>query len=160
MKYALAATLFALTTACGAAQDNSAAAQSHQHSQSTLEVHHAWAAPTPGGVDVSAGYLTISNHTQAQDRLVSASSPRAARIEVHEMSMDGGVMRMRPMEALVIPAGGEVALSPGGAHLMFYGVREPFVQGQTIPVRLTFANAGAVDVTLTVQRAAPATHNH
>lgn len=158
MRFLLASVLFAVTAACGAAQENSAAAQSH-HDEAALDIRNAWAAPTPGGVDVSAGYLTISNHTQSEERLVSATSPRAARVEVHEMTMDNGVMRMRARDALVIPAGGEITLGSGGAHLMFYGVREPFVEGESVPVRLTFANAGDIDVSLPVRRSAAA-HGH
>jgi copper(I)-binding protein len=126
---------------------------------SALAAHNAWAAPTPAGVDVAAGYMTIANPTATADRLLSATSPRAARVEVHEMSMDGSIMRMRPLERLEIPARGEVRLAPGGNHLMFFGVEEPFAQGQTIPVRLVFEHAGAIDVTLPVRRSAPANHN-
>lgn len=75
------------------------------------------------------------------------------------MSMDGAVMRMRPLDRLEIPAGGTVRLGPGGNHLMFFGVSEPFAQGQNIPVRLVFEHAGTVEVTLPVRRTAPAAHN-
>ncbi len=159
MRSVLVGIFIVAITACGAAHDNPAAAQSHQQSEATLNVHHAWTAPTPGGVDVAAGYLTISNGTETEDRLISASSPRAERVEVHQMSVDNGVMRMRPAGVLTIPAGGEQALSPGGAHLMFYGVREPFVSGQTVPVRLRFARAGEIDVALPVRRGG-ASHQH
>jgi copper(I)-binding protein len=128
-------------------------------SGSTLTAHNSWAAPTPAGVDVAAGYMTISNPTDAADYLLSVTSPRAARVEVHEMSMDGSVMRMRPLDRIEVRAHGEVRLAPGGNHLMFFGVEEPFAQGQNIPVRLVFEHAGEVDVTLPVRRSAPASHN-
>jgi len=125
-----------------------------------VRVENAWASPTPGGVEVSAGYMTITNAGDSEDRLVSVSSPRAERAEVHEMSMDGGVMRMRAVEGgLVIPAGGQVTLGPGGQHLMFYGVTQPFAEGETIAATLTFAAAGEIDVELPVRRATPA-HAH
>jgi copper(I)-binding protein len=117
-----------------------------------LHVDNAWAAPTPGGVDVSAGYLTLVNDTSADDALVSASSPRAERVEVHEMTMQDGVMQMRAVGRLAIPAGESVDLAPSGRHLMFYGVAEPFAEGQTIPVRLTFEHAGEIDISLPVRR--------
>lgn len=75
------------------------------------------------------------------------------------MTMEGSVMRMRPMTTVEIPAGGELHLGPGGNHLMFFGVSEPFTQGQNIPLQLVFERAGTIDVTLPVRRTAPASHN-
>lgn len=117
----------------------------------TLEVRDAWAPPTPNGVDVSAGYAVIVNGTDAQDQLISASSPRAQRVEIHEMAMDGDVMRMRKVDALTVPAHGQVALAPHGQHLMFFGVSQAFAPGEQIPVTLTFEHAGTVESTLTVR---------
>lgn len=142
---------FALA-ACSQATPPPAAEHETPAPAAQLEVRDAWASPTPNGVDVSAGYLTIVNGTAADDRLIAVTSPRAARAEVHEMAMDGAVMRMRAVETLIVPTGGEVALAPGGQHLMFYGVSQPFAEGESIPVRLTFETAGDVDVSLPVQR--------
>jgi copper(I)-binding protein len=103
-----------------------------------LSIEQPWAAPTPSGVDVSAGYLVIRNQTASDDRLLSATSGRAERVEVHEMTMDGAVMQMRLVESPTIPAGQSLTLAPGGMHLMFYGVAEPFAEGQDIPVELAF----------------------
>ncbi len=119
-----------------------------------LELRDAWAAPTPGGVSVSAGYLTIVNGAAEADRLVSATSPRAGRVELHEMAMAGDVMQMRPAGALAIAPGAEVVLAPGGLHLMFYDITTPFAEGEEVPVTLTFERAGAVDVALPVRRPA------
>ena len=115
-----------------------------------IEISGASASPSPNGVDVAAGYLMLTNKGDTDERLVAASSPRAAHVELHNMEMDGAVMRMRQVEAVTIPAHGEVALAPGGDHLMFMGVTEPFQSGETIPVQLTFEHAGPVDLTLTV----------
>jgi copper(I)-binding protein len=116
-----------------------------------LEIRDAWASPTPGGVDVSAGYLTIANGGPA-DRLVSVSSPRAARVMIHEMSMDGNMMRMREVSGgLDVPAGSAVSFGPGGLHLMFTGVTQPFAVGEEIPVTLTFENAGVREIMLSVR---------
>ena len=152
--------LIAVATACGAPTSQSAAHE--MPSQAALTVHDAWAAPTPSGVDVAAGYLTISNRTASNDRLLSATSVRAERVEVHEMTMTGAVMQMRPVGRLEIPAGRDVQLNPGGMHLMFFVVTEPFTQGQIISVRLVFERAGAIDVDLPVSRSAPHRHgdNH
>lgn len=149
----LCAALFA--AACG--QTQSPAPTAPQEAAATLELRDAWAAPTPGGVDVSAGYLTIANGTSAEDHLITASSARAERVEIHEMTMDeAGVMRMRAVNSLAVPSGEEINLGPGGLHLMFFGVTQPFALGEEIPVTLTFANAGAIDVVLPVR--AGATH--
>lgn len=154
----LSFALIAIATACGAPTSQSSAHE--MHAEAALVVHDAWAAPTPAGVDVAAGYLTISNHTHATDRLLSATSPRAGRVEIHEMTMHGSVMQMRAVERLEIAAGQDVQLGPGGMHLMFFGVTEPFVQGQTIPVHLVFETAGAVDVDLPVNRRGAPSHGH
>jgi copper(I)-binding protein len=121
-----------------------------------LSLADGWAAPTPNGVDVSAGYITIENSGGAADRLVSVTSPRAERVEIHEMEMDGAVMRMRAVPQLEIPAGGAVTLAPGGLHLMFIGVTTPFAEGETIPVELTFEQSGAVGAALPVRIGAAA----
>lgn len=150
------APLFALlfAAACGAPQQPEQAARAE-----ALNIEQPWAAPTPSGVDVSAGYLVINNPTANGDRLLGATSARADRVEVHEMTMNGAVMQMRRVENLTIAAGQSVILAPGGMHLMFYGVAEPFAEGQSIPVQLTFEKAGAIDVTLPVRRTGPEGHS-
>lgn len=142
--------------ACGAPQQQAA---EHATSTAALTIDQPWAAPTPAGVNVSAGYLVINNPTADDDHLLGATSPRAERVEVHEMTMDGAVMQMRAVENLIIPAGQSVTFSPGGKHLMFFGVAEAFAEGQDIPVHLTFEHAGAIDVTLPVHRAPPEAYN-
>ena len=155
MRAALILAIAMLAAACGAPSTQD---------MPDIQVQDAWAAPTPGGVEVSAGYLTIVNDTGADDRLMSATSPRAERVELHDVTFEGSVMRMRPVEGgLAVPAGTMVALEPGGQHLMFHGVRAPFAEGERIPVTLTFAEAGEVSVELPVQRAgagAPAHVGH
>jgi periplasmic copper chaperone A len=145
-----------LATACGAPQQHKT---DHAAPSNELHIEQPWAAPTLAGVDVSAGYLVIDNETASDDRLLSATSPRAERVEIHDMTLDGAVMQMRPVERLTIPAGQTVTLAPGGMHLMFYGVAEPFAEGQNIPLQLTFGVAGTIDVTLPVRRALPETHS-
>ncbi len=147
MKQILALALVAFAIACGPAPTAPT-----QPEVTTLEVRDAWAAPTPGGVDIAGGYLTIVNGTDADERLISASSPRAGAVEIHEMSMDSNVMRMRALEdGLVIPRGKTASFQPGGLHLMFTGVTTPFVAGEDIPVTLTFEHAGVREVVLPVR---------
>jgi len=117
-----------------------------------LVVAKPWARATPTGAPTGAGYLTIENHGQADDRLVGVSSPSAARAEVHQMSMDGGVMRMRPAQGgIAIAAGKSVTLTPNGYHIMLVGLNAPLKQGDKVAVTLTFEKAGKVDVQLDVQ---------
>ncbi len=161
MRAGLFVFISVFAVACGAPPGDAPSAPVGAPANAGLEIRDGWAAPTPGGVEVSAGYLTIVNMTGADDRLTGATSPRAERVEVHEMSMDGGVMRMRPVEGgMAAPAGATVTLGQGGQHLMFYGVRQPFTEGESIPVTLHFARAGDVAVELPVRRAASAHSGH
>jgi periplasmic copper chaperone A len=117
-----------------------------------LVLDHAWTRATPAGATVGAGYLTIENKGATPDRLVGASTPAAARVEVHEMTMNNGVMKMRPVEGgLSIPAGQSVTLAPGGYHIMLMGLKTPLKEGEKVPLTLQFDKAGKVDVTLDVQ---------
>jgi copper(I)-binding protein len=109
-----------------------------------------------------AGYLTIRNGG-ADDRLLSATSPAATRLELHTVQRDGEVVRMREVDAILVPARGAVTLRPGGLHLMLIGLTRPLAAGETVPVTLRFERAGEVQATLAVQAAGargPAEHRH
>jgi periplasmic copper chaperone A len=126
-----------------------------------LEIADPWARATPPSAPAGGGFLKITNTGTTPDRLVSASSPGADIVQVHEMKMDGNVMRMREVEkGLEIPAGGSVTLAPGGYHLMMMGLKAPFKQGASVPVTLVFEKAGKIDVELAVEAmgASHATH--
>jgi len=127
----------------GIVVSSAALAQSGQ-----LEVSNAWARATPGKAETGAAYLTIQSPTA--DRLVSASTPVAKRAELHTMSMEGMVMKMRPLAALDIPAGQAVTLNPGGMHIMLLGLKQPLHEGQSFPLTLTFEKAGPREVTVAV----------
>ena len=100
---------------------------------------------------MGAGYITITNKGTADDTLVSAASPVAGMTQIHEMKMEGDVMKMNEVEGgLVIPAGQSVMLAPGGFHIMFMDLKEQLVEGSTVPVTLTFATAGTIEVKLVV----------
>jgi copper(I)-binding protein len=104
---------------------------------------------------VAGGFLTIENTGTEADRLVSVTTDAANDAQIHQMALENDVMKMRRLpDGLEIPAGATVELTPGGLHLMFMGVKHPFVEGQTVTVTLTFEKAGAVEVDLPV--AAPA----
>ena len=118
---------------------------------SQLEVNNAWAGATPGKSENGAAYVTIQSPTA--DRLVSASTPVAKKAELHTMSMQGMVMKMRPLSGLDIPAGQPVTLKPGGDHIMLMGLDQPLRPGETFPLTLGFEKAGPRTVTVTVEKA-------
>jgi len=125
---------------------------------------------TPPAAKVGAGYLALVNGGTAADRLVAASSPAAGRVEIHEMRMDGNVMRMRELaQGLALPPGATVELKPGGFHLMFMELKAPLAVGANVPVTLVFERAGKVEIELKVEpattrapqpHAAPAASGH
>ena len=136
----------ALAALCGAP----AAARDYQ--LGALQITQPWARATPPSAPAGGGFLKITNTGSAPDRLISASSPVAELVQVHEMKMDGSVMRMREVEkGLEIPPGGSVTLAPGGLHLMMMGLKGPLKQGAKVPVTLVFEKAGKIDVELTVE---------
>ncbi len=116
-----------------------------------LSAAQAWARATPGGAKVGAGYLQIVNATAAADTLLSVAASVAGRTEIHEMTHDGGVMKMRALtNGLVVPAGATVSLSPGGLHIMFLDLKQPLTAGQSFDLELTFKTAGKIKVPVTV----------
>ncbi|MBV9510335.1 MAG: copper chaperone PCu(A)C [Caulobacteraceae bacterium] len=134
-----------------------AAAASHDYSAGALKIGHPWSRPTPAGAPTAAGYLTITNAGPKADVLLGGSSSMASKVEVHQMSMAGGIMRMRPVPGgLPIPPHQTVSLAPGGYHLMLIGPQRPFKAGDHIPVILRFQRAGAVSVEFDVQASTPA----
>src|SRR5262249_26581146 len=137
---ALAASLFA------------ASAHAEDVKVGDLVITQAWSRATPGGAKTGGGFLTIENKGSVADKLIGASADFAGKIEVHEMTMSDGVMKMRPVEgALTIDPGKTVKLAPGGLHLMMMDLKSPLKQGDRLPVTLQFDKAGKVAVTLDVQ---------
>ena len=115
----------------------------------SITVEEPWTRATPPGAKVGAGYMKITS--TAGDRLVGASSPAAARVEMHVTEKKGDVMRMREVKAYDIPARGGFELSPGGAHLMLVDLKAPLKAGAKIPLTLRFEKAGDVKVELQVR---------
>lgn len=117
-----------------------------------LLITQAWSRQTPSGAKVAGAYLTIENKGTTADRLVSGSTDVAGRFEIHEMAMDGGVMKMRPLDnGLAIDPGKTVKLAPGGYHVMLMDLKGQLKQGDKVPVTLQFEKAGKVNVSLDVQ---------
>ena len=116
-----------------------------------LKLSAPWARATPKGAKVGGGYLKITNTGAEADRLIGGSTSIADKVEVHEMSMSNGVMKMREQPTgLEIKPGQTIELKPGGFHLMIVGLKKPLTQGEHLNVTLTFAKAGKVDVDFAV----------
>ena len=144
MKSKVLVTMYA---AVGMALCGSAMAQNA--SVGSIKVENAYTRATAPGQQVAGGFLKIENKGAA-DQLVSASSPAAGEVQLHEMAMDGNVMKMRQVKDIPVPANGSVELKPGGLHLMFMNIKAPLAAGETVPVKLKFAKAGEVEVKMPV----------
>lgn len=117
-----------------------------------LKISAPWARATPKGASVGGGYMKITNTGTAPDRLVGGSTDISRSFEVHEMMMEGGVMKMRPVaDGLEIKPGQTVTLEPSSYHVMFVGLKHQLKQGGHFKATLQFAMAGKVDVDFTVE---------
>ena len=143
------------------------AAGANDYKVGALEIDNPWSRAVPRGATVAAGYMTIKNTGSEPDRLVGGSTPVAGKFEVHEMSMDKGVMKMRPVpDGLEIKPGETVELKPSSFHIMMTGLKQTIQKGKPFKASLTFEKAGPLDVEFTVEgvgatpaAAAPA-HDH
>lgn len=132
-----------------------------------ITIEDPWTRATAPGQTVAGGFMTLVN-AGADDRLLRASSPVAKDVQIHNTSMDGGVMRMRHLpDGVAVPAGARVEFKPRALHLMFMELKAPIAAGSTVPVTLEFERAGKVETTFRVQAtaapaapAAPAGHDH
>ena len=115
-----------------------------------LTISQPYARATAPGQPVGGGFMTIANKG-ADDHLLSATATAAKSIELHSMSMEGDVMRMRQVEAIALPAGQSVELKPGALHMMFMGLKAPLKAGDKVPVTLKFEKAGELTVMVRVQ---------
>jgi copper(I)-binding protein len=115
-----------------------------------VQIENAYTRSTVPGQMAAGGFMKIENQGSSADQLISASSPVAGEVQLHEMAMDGNVMKMRQVKDIAVPAGGSVELKPGGLHLMFMNIKAPLAAGETVPLKLKFAKAGEVEVKLPV----------
>jgi copper(I)-binding protein len=124
-------------------------AQAQSAKVGSVQIENAYTRSTVPGQMAAGGFMKIENKGAA-DQLISASSPVAGEVQLHEMAMEGNVMKMRQVKEVVVPAGGAVELKPGGMHLMFINIKAPLTAGETVPVKLKFAKAGEVEVKMPV----------
>ena len=146
------ALLAACDSAPQATSQDTMAPDTVPQATSQIEVSAPWSRETAMGQDAGGAFMTITNTGEATDRLVGGSTPVAGEVQVHTVDMTDGIMRMRQLaDGLEIPAGETVTLKPGSFHIMLMQLQEPLAQGTTVPLTLTFEQAGDMEVELAVQ---------
>jgi periplasmic copper chaperone A len=123
----------------------------HNHQKGDIQVHHPWSRATPPGAKVGVGYMEIRNRGRQPDRLVSASTPVAKRVEMHVTQRDGEIARMRQLKSFEVPGGERMLLAPDGAHLMLVDLVAPLKRGERFKITLHFERAGELEVEMEVQ---------
>ncbi|MGD9881022.1 MAG: copper chaperone PCu(A)C [Reyranella sp.] len=128
------------------------AAEAADYKLGAIEIKQPWTRATPPSAPAGGGYLVLTNTGTTPDRLVAVTSPSAGKVELHEMSMEGSIMRMRELpKGVELPPGATVTLKPGGLHLMFMDLKAPFAKDTKVPATLVFEKAGSIPVELTVE---------
>ena len=122
----------------------------HEEKTAHITLVHPWSRPAPQGQN-GVIYLEIRNDGEVDDRLIGVSTPLAEKVELHRSTMEDGIHRMEKVESIAVPAGGTVALAPGGLHVMLAGLKFMLMAEETIPVTLTFEQAGDVTATFAVE---------
>ena len=127
-----------------------APAFAHDYQLGTIKIGHPWARAT---VAANGGaFLVLENTGTAADKLVSASTELAGKVELHTHIKEGDIMRMRPVAAIEVPAGKKVMLEPGGYHVMLLGLKKPLKEGERFPLTLQFEKAGKITVEIAVDK--------
>jgi len=133
-----------------------------------IRIAHPYARPSIPGQTSGVAYLGLENHGKTGDKLVRASTPMAKSVEIHSMTMDKDIMRMREVGAIEVPPGAKIIMLPGdGYHFMLIGLKQPLKIGDKFPMQLVFEKFGPLDVSIKVDdptkkstRPAPPTHQH
>jgi hypothetical protein len=121
-----------------------------------LQIGAPWSRALPPNAPAGAVYFNVKNNSRTEDRLIGATTPSAAKTELHTHARVGEVMRMQRIDSLAIPAGTEVKLAPGGHHVMYFGLKSPLPVDSRFPLTLEFEKAGKVEVEVEVRSDAPA----
>jgi periplasmic copper chaperone A len=128
-------------------------AVAHEYALDSLRIIHPSSRPAPAAAPTAAGYMSITNTGKVADRLIGGSTPASDKLEIHRMSMTGGVMEMDAVASgIVLAPGATVTFTPVGYHFMFVGLKQPFRTGDHIPATLRFEHAGSVDVEFYVEQ--------
>ncbi len=129
------------------------AAYAADYKAGTIAIDHPWARPTAEGTKTGAAYLLLTNKGTARDKLVSASSAVAGKVQIHQTTDEGGIMKMHEVAGgIELAPGATVAFKPGGYHIMLLDLKETLDEGGHIPLTLTFAKAGSIDVEVDVEK--------
>jgi copper(I)-binding protein len=138
-----------------------ATAFAHSYDVGDLHIQHPHARPTVANMPTGAAYLNLENKGKSADKLLSASTPVAKSVEIHTMSMDNGVMKMREVGTVDLKPGEKIEMKPGsGYHLMLMGLTQQLKPGDRFPMTLTFEKAGKKEVSVAVDKAGDAEHQH
>jgi copper(I)-binding protein len=129
-------------------------ASAQDYKLGSLEIGNPWARPSTG--KTGAAYFTLRNSGATADALTAVEADVAGKVQIHDTTMDGMVMRMRRLDKLSLPAGETVKVAPGGVHIMLIGLKTPLKAGDSFPLKLVFEKAGSIDVTVQVQAQATA----
>jgi copper(I)-binding protein len=124
-----------------------------QSSGSSIKIEHAWARAAASAGGTGAAYVTIANAGPVDDRLVAAASAVAAKTELHLGMNENGVMKMEPVSAIDIKAGGQTVLKPGGVHIMLIDLKQPLKVGDTFSLTLIFEKAGKIETQVMIEKA-------
>ncbi len=125
-----------------------------------ITVSDAWARASMGMARAGAAFVTLKNTGKVDDRLVSAEANISKKVELHTHLMGDGIMRMRQVDGVDVPAGSVTELKPGGFHIMFIGLNKPLKEGNTFALKLNFAKAGSVDTTVSIKAGGARTMDH
>ena len=137
---------------CAALALSATAASAHDYEKGSIFLDHPWSRATPHGATVGAGYVVIQNKGPSPDRLIGASAEVAGRVEIHEMAMELGIMKMRPLpRGLAVKARATATLKPGGYHFMFMDLKRALKEGEHFKGTLVFEKAGTIEVEFTVE---------
>ena len=123
----------------------------HSYEKGDLQIRHPWARATPPGTSVGVCYFEIRNNGSQPDRLLSATSPAAKRVEMHITEHANNVAKMRHLHSFEVPARERLTLEPNGAHLMLIDLVQPLEKGRRFPIKLRFERAGEIDIEFEVQ---------
>lgn len=127
----------------------------HEYDAGELHIEHPWSRAMPPTAPTAAAYFVVHNKGIEADTLLSAASPHAGKVELHEHVHADGLMKMQEVQNVEVPAGGEVRFEPMGYHVMMFELQAQAKDGDRFPLTLTFEKAGQVEVEVAVQTEAP-----
>ncbi len=133
-----------------------ASVSAHDYQVSGLTVVHPWARATAPNAQSGGVFMTIANGADQMERLLGVSTPMAGRADIHNTINDSGIMRMRPVDNVEVPAQGQAELVPGGMHIMLVGLGDRLSEDTLFPLTLHFESAGDVEIEVLVRGAGAA----